>query len=112
MSKPACGIPPRGGFATTGDFMYIRTPRAYCWLDDPAAAKPAPSSSAALAPKPPMLRARQSWPSKAGPLVAIRLTDGGVQVCVRASGGKPLKWLPADKALTPRQARRWASNGF
>jgi len=90
--------------------MYIRTPRAYCWLDDTDAAKPAPSSPAA-APKPPMLRARQSWPSRAGPLVAVRLAPGGVQVGVRASG-KPLKWLEADKVLTPRQARRWASNGF
>ena len=92
--------------------MYIRTPRAYCWLDEPAPAKPAPSSTAAPTPKPPMLRARQPWPSKAGPLVAVRLTPGGVQVGARAAGGKPLKWLEAGKALTPRQARRWASNGF
>jgi len=91
--------------------MYIRTPRAYCWLDDTNAAKPAPSAPAA--PKPPMRWARQSWPAKPGPLVAVRLTSGGVQVAVRGGGkGKPLKWLEADKALTPRQARRWASNGF
>ena len=91
--------------------MYIRTAYAYCWRDDSAAAEPVPSSRPVPpAPAAPLRWARQPWPSKAGPLVAVRLVLGDVQVAVR-SGGR-LQWMAADKALTPRQARRWVANGF
>ena len=93
--------------------MYIRTPRAYCWRDDPLPVQPAlePARQERVATTvAPTRWALQPWPSKAGPLVAVRLVLGAAQVGVRI--GSRLQWVAADSVLTPRQAQRWASNGF
>lgn len=85
--------------------------RAYCWRDDfPAVDQPSAPPSAVLPAFVPIRWARHPWPSNIGPLVAIRLVLGEVQVGVRVGG--QLEWMAADKMLKPREAQRWASFGF
>ena len=91
--------------------MYIRTSRAYCWRDDTAAPqRPVSPPSPRVDSPAPMLWALRPLPTPAGSLVAVRLALGEVQVALRSGAG--LRWVAADKVLTPREAQRWAANGF
>ena len=87
--------------------MYIRTPRASCWVDEEPTSVHRPSRTT---PSIPVIWAKHPWPSSAGPLLAVRLVLGTVQVALRLDG--KLRWQKADQLLTPRQARQWAQSGF
>ena len=90
--------------------MYVRTPRAYAWRDEALACE----RTSDLSPndcRPQIRWAKTPWPKATGALVAVRLVLQQVQVGVRGPGGQ-LRWVGAGQVLAPRQARRWASNGF
>lgn len=46
----------------------------------------------------------------AGRLVGMRIIDGALEVAI--AGPPALRWIPAERALSEAQARRWASFGF
>ena len=87
--------------------MYIRTPRACCWVEETATL---PLGRPSRTTPVPVIWAKHPWPSSAGPLLAVRLVSETVQVALRLNG--KLRWQNADQLLTPRQARRWALSGF
>ena len=57
-----------------------------------------------------VLWAKKSFPGRRGTCVAVRLRDGRVSVAIRHSGF--IEWLPAERALSAREAEVWARTGF
>lgn len=55
------------------------------------------------------LWALRPWKSPVGRLVAVRLKDGRLEVGV---AGSPLRWVPAEVALSSSDAEKWALIGF
>jgi hypothetical protein len=54
--------------------------------------------------------ANKSFPGRYGRYVAVRLRGTSLSVGVRHH--EALQWMPAHKALTEREAERWARWGF
>lgn len=54
--------------------------------------------------------ARKPFQGRHGMYVAVRLRDGKVAIAIRHSGH--LEWVPAERALTEREAEAWARNSF
>jgi hypothetical protein len=54
--------------------------------------------------------ANKSFPGRYGRYVAVRLRGTSLAVAVRHRDA--LQWIPAHKALTEREAERWARWGF
>ena len=86
--------------------MYTRFNRAATWSDDRQQGRPALEPRH---PPPRTLWALRAWKSPAGRLVAIRLRNGMLEVGV---AGSPMRWIPADLALSAADAERWALIGF
>ena len=57
-----------------------------------------------------VLWARKPYSGRYGHYVAIRLRHGRLAVAVRHLGF--IEWIPAERALTEREAERWARSGF
>ena len=57
-----------------------------------------------------VLWAKKSFPGRRGRYVAIRLRQGRVAVAIRHPGF--IEWLPAERALSAREAEMWARTGF
>jgi hypothetical protein len=57
-----------------------------------------------------VLWARKPYAGRFGTYVAVRLRDGRLSVAVRHPGF--IEWLPAQRALTDREAESWARSGF
>jgi len=57
-----------------------------------------------------VLWARKPYQGRYGTYVAVRLRDGRLAVAVRQPGF--IEWLPPNRALTEREAERWARSGF
>lgn len=98
--------------------MYIKTPRAAVWLDadGTAAAPQRPQRPAAQT-----IEARKAFDGQLGRYIAIRrispASPGGpavllVAVANKSSLEKGPSWVRAETALTPREAARWAREGF
>jgi hypothetical protein len=87
--------------------MYTRFNRAATWSDDRQPGRP---TLEPRRPPPRTLWAIRPWKSQAGRLVAVRMSgDGQLEVGV---AGSPMRWIPAELALSPADAERWALIGF
>jgi hypothetical protein len=88
-------------------YQYQRGDKAAIWQDDP----PAVSSPRNVRPPIKTIWATKAWRTAQGRCVGVRLVGGQVvQVCV--STGQTRKWVPAERVLTAKQAKAWASTGF
>ncbi|MFG6463775.1 hypothetical protein ACG04Q_19530 [Roseateles sp. DXS20W] len=91
--------------------MFVRHSRALVWRDE------APTTSAASAaprrrhlPPVQVIWARKPWRCAAGICIAVRLRGGELEVALRDTPSP--RWVPAARALSPREADRWAAEGF
>lgn len=85
---------------------YVRTARAYVWVDTPSTAKPekfAPASEEIRWAKNPL-------PSHHGPCIGFADTPHGALVAVKRPSGT--FWLAADHVLHPRELSDWLLAGF
>jgi hypothetical protein len=57
-----------------------------------------------------VLWARKPYLGRLGTYVAVRLRHGRLAVAIRHPGW--IEWVPADKALSEREAQGWARSGF
>lgn len=85
---------------------YLRTARAYVWVDAQAMGKPEKITPSAekvrLATKP--------FPSHHGLCVGVGETQHGLLVSVKRSSGT--YWLPADQVLHEVELADWLRTGF
>ena len=85
---------------------YVRTARAYVWVDTPSTAKPekfAPASEEIRWAKNPL-------PSHHGPCIGFADTPHGALVAGKRPSGT--FWLAADHVLHPRELSDWLLAGF
>jgi len=90
--------------------MHIRTPRAAVAADSAPPALTTHSTPTPPAPRTPTLWASRPLCVRAGRLLGVRLSGGDLQVALVADGADAVRWVPAEKALTERQADDWARN--
>lgn len=94
--------------------MYVRTPRAFAWIDDQITAPTSDPFTGfhPAAPEPPLVRwARRPWPVPDGHCVALRKGLKGISVALRTPGQR-MRWLPVGQVLTQDALRRWIEQGF
>ncbi len=87
--------------------MYLRTSRAAVWID--GGSSEAVSIGRRRYPEHLTLGASAPFLGRLGRYVSIQLRGSDVFVAV---AGNPMKWLPAQRALTEAEAKRWAREGF
>lgn len=90
--------------------MYQRTARAAVWSgltgDEPRLASVGREDR--VAPEQ-TIWARVPLQTKHGRCLAVRQKDGELWVGI---AGAPLRWLPARRVLTDKEAAAWAATGF
>lgn len=57
-----------------------------------------------------VLWARTPFHGRLGIYAAVRLRNGRLSVAIRRAG--QVEWVPAERALTEREAVSWARSGF
>jgi hypothetical protein len=88
-------------------YHYQRGDKAAIWQDDPSAN----SNRRVVRPPIQTVWATRAWRIAQGRCIGVRLVGRQVvQVCV--SNGQTREWVPAERVLTAKQAKAWASSGF
>lgn len=86
---------------------HIRTPRAAVAAEiQPAEAGTLRSQVPSSAPTA-VLWASRPMTLQSGRAVAVRLVAGCVEVAFVAAGTSTLRWMPAERVMTERQALQW-----